>query len=65
MNRLLLLSLSLAGVAAVLSPSAVHAQSHADTILVGGKVWTAEGEKAAVMPASESDSSRRLFMSRA
>src|SRR5690606_41690231 len=40
MNRLLLLSLSLAGIVAVLSPSAAKAQRHADTILVGGKVWT-------------------------
>ena len=39
MNRLLL-SLSLAGVVAALCPSAARAQSHADTILVGGKVWT-------------------------
>ena len=40
MNRLLLLSLSLAGITAAFSPSAVQAQAHADTILVGGKVWT-------------------------
>ncbi|MDG6347309.1 amidohydrolase [Luteimonas sp. 8-5] len=40
MNRLLLLSLSLAGIVAVLSPSTASAQRHADTILVGGKVWT-------------------------
>src|SRR5690606_25741911 len=45
MNRLLLLSLSLAGIVAVLSPPAAIAQGHADTILVGGKVWTGNPEQ--------------------
>jgi predicted amidohydrolase YtcJ len=45
MNRLLLLSLSLAGIVAVLSPSTADAQRHADTILVGGKIWTGNPEQ--------------------
>ncbi len=39
MNRLLLI-LALAGLVAALSPAAARAQADADTILVGGKVWT-------------------------
>src|SRR5690606_23340413 len=40
MNRLLPLILAVAGFAAALSPADAYAQTHADTILVGGKVWT-------------------------
>ena len=40
MNRLPALILALAGLAAALSPSMVLAQARADTILLGGKVWT-------------------------
>jgi predicted amidohydrolase YtcJ len=39
MNRSLLLPLVLAGFAALVPPG-VRAQAHADTVLVGGKVWT-------------------------
>src|SRR3546814_20049234 len=40
MNRLLLLTFALAGLAVALSPAVARAQAHADTILVDGKVWT-------------------------
>ncbi len=40
MNRLALLPLMLAGFAAGLSPAPARAQASADTILVGGKLWT-------------------------
>src|SRR5690606_26472744 len=40
MNRLLLLTFALAGLAVALSPAVAQAQAHADTILVDGKVWT-------------------------
>ncbi len=39
MNTLKLLVVALAGLAA-LSSTTAHAQAHADTVLVGGKVWT-------------------------
>lgn len=40
MDRLLPLIFALAGLVAALSPTGAHAQAHADTILVDGKVWT-------------------------
>lgn len=40
MNRLPALILALVGLAAALSPARVLAQARADTILLGGKVWT-------------------------
>lgn len=40
MHRFRLLILALAGFAAVLPPATARAQAYADTILVGGKVWT-------------------------
>src|SRR3546814_19372446 len=40
MNRLLLLTFALAGLAVALSPAVARAQAHADTILVDGTVWT-------------------------
>src|SRR3546814_19080724 len=42
MNRLLLLTFALAGLAVALSPAVARAQAHADTILVDGKVWTGD-----------------------
>ena len=53
MNRPLL-TLALAGFAAILSPAPACAQAHADTILVGGKIWTGnprqpEAEAAAIL----------------
>ena len=39
MNRSLLLSFALAGLVLLL-PQGASAQAHADTVLVGGKVWT-------------------------
>ena len=40
MTRHPILTFALAGLAAVLCPAVAMAQAHADTILVGGKVWT-------------------------
>lgn len=51
MNRLPALLLALAGFAAALPSTAVRAQAGADTILVGGKIWTgnpAQPEAAAI-----------------
>ncbi|MEO5565693.1 MAG: amidohydrolase [Luteimonas sp.] len=40
MRPTLLLSLCLAGFAAITIPGLLHAQAHADSVLLGGKVWT-------------------------
>ncbi|GAA3920443.1 amidohydrolase [Luteimonas lutimaris] len=40
MNRLPTLILAMAGLATALSPALARAQARADTVLVGGKVWT-------------------------
>lgn len=40
MRSTLLLSLCLAGLAAITTPGLLHAQAHADSVLLGGKVWT-------------------------
>ena len=45
MRPILLLSLCLAGLAATSTPAPLHAQAYADSVLLGGKVWTGNAQQ--------------------